>query len=104
MDRSDNPEVFEVGGARDRGGKRSDAASIPEVSGNAAALEEFLRKRAKSELVGSGRSLDEFSARGEIELERLRGILDGSAEGITLREVAGILFAFDFPLAALAPL
>lgn len=48
--------------------------------------------------------MDEFSARGEIELERLRGILDGSAEGITLREVAGILFAFDFPLAALAPL
>lgn len=48
-----------------------------------------------------GLSISELSSASIIEEERLSGILSGQADGVTLRELAGLSLALGVSLAAL---
>lgn len=64
-------------------------------------LHGILRKQATIRSKQCGLSLSELATASIIEETRLSGILTGEADGVTLRELAGLSLALDVPLTAL---
>ncbi|HEX7954985.1 MAG TPA: helix-turn-helix domain-containing protein [Burkholderiales bacterium] len=68
---------------------------------SSADLHGILRKQAIIRSKQRGLSLSELATASIIEETRLSGILTGEADGVTLRELAGLSLALEIPLTAL---